>query len=195
MFRFCAAWKWPDPDTPHTDPTATAGITWHELAVAFIVNTGLQFPTWLRTDTDARARPFHWQDPKVLALPILERSLREQAAAFRTIVLYLQGYADGPLLPVYSKTGSSSLTQTGWGRAYTGGFALRPELPNSGAIQRTLIPYVERLHCKPCITQTGWFLCNLLDPIFLPRTLILWPLTSGFCIVVIYVRPGANMVI
>ena len=27
--------------------------------------------------------------------------------------------------------------------------ALRPEIPNSGAVQRTLIQYVEDLHCKP----------------------------------------------
>ena len=52
-------------------------------------------------------------------------------------------------MPKYSKTGSLSLTQIGWGRSYTGGFALRPEIPNSGAVQRTLIKYAADLHCTP----------------------------------------------
>ena len=147
--RFCASLKWPDPDVHPPDLEADTGITWHELALAFIVNTGLQFPTWVRQTVQARAQPVHWQDPCVLALPITRRSLREQAEAFRTIVLYLQGYADTPLVPKYSKTGSLSLTQVGWGRSYTGGFASRPELPNCGAVQRTLVLYTEHLHCKP----------------------------------------------
>ena len=41
------------------------------------------------------------------------------------------------------------MTQVGWSRAYTGGFARRPEIPNSDAVQRTLIRYAEQLHCKP----------------------------------------------
>ena len=107
------------------------------------------WPSLLIQAYNSRAQPVHWQDPSVLALPITRRSLREQAEAFRTIVLYLQGYADTPLIPKYSKTGSLSLTQVGWGRSYTGGFASRPELPNSSAVQRTLVLYAENLHCKP----------------------------------------------
>ena len=61
----------------------------------------------------------------------------------------MQGYTDGPIVPAYAKTGSISLTQIGWGRAYTGGFALRPEIPNAKAVQRTLMRYAENLHCKP----------------------------------------------
>lgn len=149
VLRFCAALKWPDPAVPHSNPITTAGITWHELAVAFIVNTGLQLPIWIRPETNKRAQPFPWQDSRVLALPIPKRSLREQSEAFRTIVLYLQGYSNGPIVPHYAKTGSTSLAQTGWGRAYTGGFALRPELPNSKAVQKTLMRYAEDLHSKP----------------------------------------------
>lgn len=33
-------------------------ITWHELTVAFIVNTGLQLPVWIQTASTSRARPF-----------------------------------------------------------------------------------------------------------------------------------------
>ena len=167
VLRFCAALKWPDPDLPHEDTTTTAGITWHELAVAFIVNTGLQFPTWVRPDSNSRARPLHWQDPKVLALPIPKRSLREQSEAFRAIVLYLQGYSDSPIVPAYAKTGSISLAQIGWGRAYTGGFALRPELPNAKAVQRTLMRYAEDLHCKPPYHPDGLVpnaICSCLLP-------------------------------
>lgn len=82
----------------------TSGVTWLELTLAFVVNTGLQFPTWLRFDHHKRTQPLHWQDPRVLALPVTKRSLREQAEAFRTIVLYLQGYSDIPLLPNFTKT-------------------------------------------------------------------------------------------
>ena len=149
VLRFCASLQWPSPDNQFTDNLITDGITWHELAIAFIVNTGLQFPTWVRLDTSTRAKPLHWQDPRVLALPVPRRSLREQAEAFRTIVLYLQGYSSTPLLPAYSKTGSLSLTKVGWGRSYTGGFPLRPEIPNAGAVQRTLLKYAENLHCRP----------------------------------------------
>ena len=149
VLRFCASLKWPNPHISPADEVGASGITWHELAIAFIVNTGLQFPTWIRKDGQARAQPVHWQDPAVLALPITRRSLREQAEAFRTIVIYLQGYATTPLVPKYSKTGSSSLAQVGWGRSYTGGFASRPEIPNSGAVQQTLVLYADNLHCKP----------------------------------------------
>ena len=89
VLRFCASLKWPPADVPHTDSLVTAGIAWHELAIAFIVNTGVQFPVWIAPDAHQRARPVHWQDPRVLALPVPKRSLREQAEAFRTIVLYL----------------------------------------------------------------------------------------------------------
>ena len=30
---------WPNPDTPDLSPIAKEGITWHELAVAFVVDT------------------------------------------------------------------------------------------------------------------------------------------------------------
>lgn len=136
VLQFCAALKWPPPDVVRTNPLILDGITWHELALAFIINTGVQFPTWIRLAEDRRAQPVHWQDPRALALPIHRRSLREQAEAFRTIVLYLQGYTTTPLVPQYSKTGSLSLTRVGWGRSYTGGFALRPEMPNSKAVQK-----------------------------------------------------------
>ena len=149
VLRFCASLRWPSSDGHYTDTTITDGITWHELAVAFIVNTGLQFPTWIRLGNSTRAQPIHWQDPRVLALPVPRRSLREQAEAFRTIVLYLQGYSSTALLPTYSKTGSLSLTKIGWGRSYTGGFPLRPEIPNAGAVQRTLLKYAENLQCRP----------------------------------------------
>ena len=149
VFRFCTSLVWPDPLGIHTDPLITQGITWHELTIAFVVNTGVQFPTWIHLPESQRAQPVHWQDPRVLALPIPKRALREQAEAFRTIVIYLQSYTSTPLLPTYSKTGSISLTQVGWGRSYTGGFALRPQMPNAGAVQRTLIQYAADLHCKP----------------------------------------------
>ena len=149
VLRFCASLIWPDPLVTHTDPIITQGITWHELTIAFVVNTGVQFPTWVHLPHSQKAQPVHWQDPRVLALPIPKRALREQAEAFRTIALYLQSYTSTPLLPKYTKTGSISLTQVGWGRSYTGGFALRPQMPNAGAVQRTLIQYAADLHCKP----------------------------------------------
>lgn len=90
VLQFCAALHWPDPTLSYTDPVITAGITWLELTIAFVINTGLQFPTWMRLDHEDRTQPVHWQDPRVLALPTIKRSLREQAEAFRTIVLYLQ---------------------------------------------------------------------------------------------------------
>ena len=166
VLQFCAALKWPQSDIDHTDPHLLAGITWHELALAFIVNTGIQFPTWLRLADNQRAQPFHWQDARVLALPIPKRSLREQAEAFRTIVLYLQGYTSTPLLPHYSKQGSRSLAQIGWGRQYTGGFPLRPELPNSPAVQKTLLQYTTDLHCKPPYHPDGLVPMGHVAPIF-----------------------------
>lgn len=166
FLQFCASLRWPTADVHHTDPTVTAGITWHELALAFIVNTGLQFPTWIQTKVNQKAQPAHWQDPRVLALPAHRRSLREQAEAFRTIVLYLQKYADSPLLPAYSKTGSLSLTYVGWGRAYTGGFPLRPEIPNSAAVQRSLTRYAADLHCKPPYHPDGLVPMYHTQPIF-----------------------------
>ena len=149
VMHFCASLRWPSDDYTGHDPTVTDGITWHELAVAFVVNTGLQLPTWVRLENQKRAQPLHWQDPRVLALPANRRSLREQAEAFRTIVLYLQHYASTPLIPTYSKKGSLSLTRVGWGRAYTGGFRYRPEIPKSKEVQRTLLRYALDLHCKP----------------------------------------------
>ena len=44
VLRFCASLKWPNPDVHSPDLETDTGITWHELALAFIVNTGLQFP-------------------------------------------------------------------------------------------------------------------------------------------------------
>ena len=159
VLQFCASLRWPSDDIIHDDPTVTDGITWHELAVAFVVNTGLQLPTWIKLEDQHRAQPIHWQDPRVLALPVHRRSLREQAEAFRTIALYLQNYASTPLLPNYSKKGSISLTKIGWGRAYTGGFRYRPEIPNSKAVQRTLIRYSEDCIVNHPIIQMESFRC------------------------------------
>ena len=164
VLQFCASLRWPSDDIIHDDPTVTDGITWHELAVAFVVNTGLQLPTWIKLEHQHRAQPIHWQDPRVLALPVHRRSLREQAEAFRTIALYLQNYTSTPLLPNYSKKGSLSLTKIGWGRAYTGGFRYRPEIPNSKAVQRTLIRYSEDLHCKPPYHPDGIIPMNHVRP-------------------------------
>ena len=144
----------------------TSGITWLELTIAFVINTGLQFPTWLCLDDHKRSQPLHWQDPRVLALPTIKRSLREQAEAFRTIVLYLQGYSDTPLLPKFTKTGSISLTQIGWGRSFTGGMPLRPEIPNSDLVQRTISRYVEDLQCKPPFHPDGMIPMRHASPIF-----------------------------
>ena len=58
-------------------------------------------------------------------------------------------------MPQYSKTCSLSPTRVGWGRSYTGGFALRPEMPNSNAVQKTLIQYAADLHCKPPYRPDG----------------------------------------
>ena len=162
--RFCASLRWPSADPIPSDTIANDGITWHELAVAFVVNTGLQLPTWIKLECHQRAQPVHWQDPRVMALPPHRRSLREQAEAFRTIVLYLQNYASTPLMPTYSKKGSLSLTKVGWGRAYTGGFRLRPEIPNSTAVQRTMIRYAEDLHCKPPYHPDGVIPMNHVHP-------------------------------
>lgn len=118
--KFCAALIWPDSSSTELSDTAKLGITWHEVTIAFVVNTGLQFPTWIRLKEGQRARPHHWQDPAVLALPKSKRSLREQSEAFRSIALYLQGFTETPLLPKHSKVGSQSLTRVGWGRTYTG---------------------------------------------------------------------------
>ena len=164
VMRFCASLRWPSADPIPSDTIANDGITWHELAVAFVVNTGLQLPTWIKLECHQRAQPVHWQDPRVMALPPHRRSLREQAEAFRTIVLYLQNYASTPLMPTYSKKGSLSLTKVGWGRAYTGGFRLRPEIPNSTAVQRTMIRYAEDLHCKPPYHPDGVIPMNHVHP-------------------------------
>ena len=166
VLQFCAALRWPDPDLDHSDPIVTSGITWLELTIAFVINTGLQFPTWLCLDDHKRSQPLHWQDPRVLALPTIKRSLREQAEAFRTIVLYLQGYSDTPLLPKFTKTGSISLTQIGWGRSFTGGMPLRPEIPNSDLVQRTISRYVEDLQCKPPFHPDGLIPMRHASPIF-----------------------------
>lgn len=74
--------------------------------------------------------------------------------------------SDIPLLPAYSKTGSLSLTHIGWGRAYTGVFSLRPELPNSAAVQRSLIRYAADLQCKPPYHPDGLVPMHHIKPIF-----------------------------
>ena len=68
VLRFFRSLRWPNPDAPH-DEITKSGITWHELAIAFILRTGLQFPCWIKPPHRSRARPHHFQDPKVLALP------------------------------------------------------------------------------------------------------------------------------
>lgn len=135
--QLCASLIWPDPNQSDHSPLIREGITWHELTIAFIVNPGVQFPTFIKLKEGQRARPHHWQDPKVLALPKHKRSLREQSEEFRIIALYLQGFTTSPLLPKHSKTGSTSLTRVGWGRTYTGGFELRPQIPQARAVNQT----------------------------------------------------------
>ena len=121
---------WPNPDGSH-DTVTKSGITRHELAIAFILQTGMQFPCWIKPPNRSRARPHHYQDPKVLALPAKLRSLREQADALRIIIQCLQGFSSVPLYPNFHKTALNSLVQVGWGRTYTEGFPLRPEIANS----------------------------------------------------------------
>ena len=59
-----------------------------------------------------------------------------------------------------------SLIEVGWGRAYTGGFPLRPEVPNSTAVQRSLIRYAEDLHCKPPYHPDGLVSMTHIHPTF-----------------------------
>lgn len=139
---------WPDPDGSR-DETYKSGITWHELAISFILQTGLQFPCWIKPPNGSCARPYHFQDPKVLALPTKLRSLREQADALRIIIQYLQGFSSVPLYPKFHKTASSSLVQVGWGRTFAARFSLRPELVNSEDVQKTLQLYASNLGIKP----------------------------------------------
>ena len=54
----------PDPEATVIDPIALAGITWHELTVAFIVNTGLQFPTWIRLKDNQKPDHITGRTPK-----------------------------------------------------------------------------------------------------------------------------------
>ena len=44
VLKFFMSLQWPDPDRDH-DAVTKSGITWHELAIAFILQTGLQFPS------------------------------------------------------------------------------------------------------------------------------------------------------
>ena len=148
VLQFFQALKWPDPDQPHDDVTKS-GITWHELAIAFILQTDVQFPCWIKPPDRSRERPHHFQDPKVLALPSKLRSLREQADALRIIIQYLQGFCSTRLYPKFHKTASNSLVQVGWGRTYTGGFPLRPQFINSDDTQKTLQKYAKDLGIKP----------------------------------------------
>ena len=76
----------------------------------------------------------------------------------------MQGYSSTPPLPKYSRTGSISLTQIGWGRSYTGGFALRPQIANAGAVQRTLARYADDLHCKPPYHPDGLIPMRFVTP-------------------------------
>lgn len=77
------------------DAVTRSGITWNESAIAFITQTGVQFPCWIKPPNRSRARPHHFQDPKVLAPKL--RSLREQADAIRiNIIRYLPGFCGVP---------------------------------------------------------------------------------------------------
>ena len=154
VLQFFLSLRWPDPDGTH-DAVTKSGITWHELAIAFILQTGLQFPCWIKPPNRSRARPHHFLDPKVLALPSKLRSLREQADAIRIIIQYLQGFCHTRLYPKFHKTASSSLVQVGWGRTYTGGFPLRPQFANSEATQKTLQQYAQDLGIKPPFHPLG----------------------------------------
>ena len=148
VLKFFLSLRWPDPDSDH-DAVTRSGITWHELAIAFILQTGLQFPCWIKPPNRSRARPHHFQAPEVLALPAKLRSLREQADALRILIQYLQGFCHTQLYPKFHKTAASSLVQVGWGRTYTGGFPLRPQFINSDATQKTLQQYAKDLGIKP----------------------------------------------
>ena len=154
VLRFFLSLKWPNPEGEYDDVTKS-GITWHELAIAFILQTGVQFPCWIKPPDKSRARPHHFQDPKVLALPTKLRSLREQADAIRIIIQYLQGFCSTRLHPKFHKTASSSLVQVGWGRTYTGGFPLRPQFINSDDTQKTLQKYATNLGIKPPFHPLG----------------------------------------
>lgn len=69
-------------------------------------------------------------------------------------------------MPKFSKIGSVSLTQIGWGRSYTGGVPLRPEIPNAGLVQRTIARYTEDLRCKPPFHPDGLIPMQHVSPIF-----------------------------
>ena len=56
---------------------------------------------------------------------------------------------------MHSKTGSNRLTQTGWGRTYTGRFATRPQIPNPVEAQQTIHQYVSDLKSKPQFHPDG----------------------------------------
>lgn len=170
VLKFFCSLTWPDPDKPHSEE-AKSGITWHELAIAFILQSGVQFPCWIKPPDRSRARPHHFQDPKVLALPTKLRSLREQADALRIIIQYLQGFCSTRIYPKFHKTASNSLVQIGWGRTYTGGFPLRPQYVNSDATQKTLQLYAKNLGIKPPYHPLGMVpmdhcqVCITTDPV------------------------------
>ena len=55
VLQFFLSLRWPDPDHEH-DAVTRSGITWHELAIAFILQTGMQFPCWIKPPNRSRAQ-------------------------------------------------------------------------------------------------------------------------------------------
>ena len=128
VWCFFGQLKWHPPDLPPLKDDW--GITWYELAISFMLYTGVALPVWIYNETDRLPTPYAFDSPEVAIQKEDAKSLWNQANTLRAIVRYLDNTLPTSLIPKYKKTGASSLVRLGFHKSLVGGVASWPVLPN-----------------------------------------------------------------
>ena len=139
VWSFFKEIHWHPPDLPALDDDW--GITWYELAIGFMLYTGVALPVWIYSKTDRLPTPYAFNSPKVDIQKDDAKSLWNQANTLRPVVRYLDNTLPMPLIPNFIKSGASSLVRLGFHKSLVGGIAKRPVIPNAEKLLLVLRDY------------------------------------------------------
>ena len=123
------------------------GLSWIELAISFVLATGLSLPICLPGIGHTEA--FLIDSDKIQLLPPGQRCLRLQAETLRNIVQTLQSLSRQTLVPAFAKSNCRSLLPLQFEVKHASGPACRPNLPNSVETMQALQTYIDDLDCDP----------------------------------------------
>ena len=146
IWAFAQSIRWPPIE--HTPEACDPGITWTELAVSFMLTTGIRLPIWI-SHTRWNIEALDPTDQRIQVLPSHKRSLKLQAEAFRLILRHIEHFAKICLISKYKLQDAKSLERLGFKRQICGCMPYRPIVLKAKETMQAIVSYQSESHQNP----------------------------------------------